>query len=81
MVLITEDDGKGMSEDTLYMIGQKNISSSTGTGTALWNIQERVKKLYAEKGKFTIESETNRGTKVMITLPSKEPSIWREVDD
>lgn len=23
MVLITEDDGKGMSEDTLYMIGQK----------------------------------------------------------
>ncbi|AYV70668.1 MULTISPECIES: sensor histidine kinase [Niallia] len=81
MVLITEDDGKGMSEDTLYMIGQKNISSSTGTGTALWNIQERVKKLYAEKGKFTIESEWNRGTKVMITLPSKEPSIWREVDD
>ncbi|MEM5593084.1 hypothetical protein AAHH67_17170 [Niallia circulans] len=40
-----------------------------------------MKKLYAEKGKFTIESETNRGTKVMITLPSKEPSIWREVDD
>ena len=81
MVLITEDDGKGMSEDTLYMIGQKNITSSTGTGTALWNIQERVKKIYGDKGRFTIESEWNRGTKVMITLPSKEPTIWRGVDD
>ncbi len=81
MVLITEDDGKGMSEDTLYMIGQKTIASSNGTGTALWNIQERIKKIYGEKGIFSIESEWNRGTKVIIKIPFKEPAIWRGADD
>ncbi|MCF2650220.1 LytS/YhcK type 5TM receptor domain-containing protein [Niallia sp. Sow4_A1] len=81
MVLIAEDDGKGMCEDTLYMIGQKTITSSTGTGTALWNIQERMKKIYGEKGMFNIESEWNRGTKVMIKIPFNEPAIWRGADD
>lgn len=78
LVLITEDNGKGMSEDLLLIIGNKTVMSAKGNGTALWNINKRIKEIYGDKGTFLIESEINRGTKITIILPLTDETKWRE---
>ncbi|GKU83142.1 sensor histidine kinase [Niallia sp. NCCP-28] len=80
LVLTVEDNGKGMSEELLLMIGNKTVQSEKGTGTALWNISKRIKELYGRKAVFLLESEPNRGTKIIIQLPIREIKQWGNED-
>jgi len=69
MVLLTEDNGKGISAELLGTLGNQTVDSSAGTGTALWNIKKRIEEIYGQTASFQIESNLNKGTKVSITLP------------
>jgi len=69
MVLLTEDNGKGISTELLGTLGNQTVDSSGGTGTALWNIKKRIEEIYGQTASFQIESNLNKGTKVSITLP------------
>jgi two-component system sensor histidine kinase LytS len=69
MILVTEDDGKGIPQHLLGLIGNDTVQSDKGTGTALWNIKKRIEELYGQEGSFEIVSDLNYGTKVYITLP------------
>jgi two-component system, LytTR family, sensor histidine kinase LytS len=74
MILITEDDGKGIPQHLLGLIGKETVQSDEGTGTALWNIEKRIEELYGQEGSFEIICGQDFGTKVYITLPlSWEP--------
>ncbi|WP_299087239.1 sensor histidine kinase [uncultured Metabacillus sp.] len=69
MILIAEDNGKGIPQHLLESIGRGTVQSDEGTGTALWNIKNRIEELYGKEGSFQINSIENHGTKVSITLP------------
>jgi two-component system sensor histidine kinase LytS len=69
MVLLTEDDGKGISPELLGTLGNQTIDSAEGTGTALWNIKKRIEEIYGQNASFQIESQPDNGTKISITLP------------
>ncbi|MGQ3379109.1 LytS/YhcK type 5TM receptor domain-containing protein [Priestia endophytica] len=70
MVISVQDNGHGISSERLYMLGKEPVHSSEGTGTALYNISERLQGIYNEEALFQIKS-TENGTKVTITVPLK----------
>lgn len=69
MILVTEDNGKGMSPELLDSLGKQAVRSETGTGTALYNIGRRIKEIYGGEGDFRIERHPEAGTKVVIVIP------------
>jgi two-component system sensor histidine kinase LytS len=75
MVLITEDNGEGISPDLLAILGKQTVHSMEGTGTALLNIRKRIEEIYGGEAAFHIESERNAGTKVIIMVPGNH-SKW-----
>jgi two-component system sensor histidine kinase LytS len=77
MVLITEDDGAGISSTLLHQLGNQEIASTRGTGNAIYNIVQRMKEIYGEEAIFTIESQPNLGTKVIIRIPM-DAKKWRD---
>lgn len=72
MVLLTEDNGHGIPPDRLQTLGIQAVESAEGTGTALWNIKTRIEEIYGGAASFQMNSELNRGTKVLIKLPLTE---------
>ncbi|WP_409342197.1 LytS/YhcK type 5TM receptor domain-containing protein [Paenibacillus sp. MBLB4367] len=69
MVLITEDNGQGIPENLLSILGKQTVRSAEGTGTALSNIHKRIEEIYGGEAEFHMESEPGEGTKVIITVP------------
>jgi two-component system, sensor histidine kinase YesM len=66
--LIVEDDGPGM-ESTFIEKLKKGEVKTRGQGVGLSNINDRIKLSYGERYGINIESEPNKGTKVIIVLP------------
>ncbi|WP_040207568.1 sensor histidine kinase [Neobacillus jeddahensis] len=77
MILLTEDNGKGISSDLLRTLGNETVESAEGTGTALWNIKKRIEEIYGQQATFQIDSKLDHGTKVFIKLP-KTSQKWGE---
>lgn len=75
MILVTEDDGKGIPEDLLGTLGNQTVDSASGTGTALWNIKKRIEEIYGHSASFTIESKIGDGTRVSIKLPLSQIKV------
>ncbi|WP_160724058.1 sensor histidine kinase [Bacillus sp. USDA818B3_A] len=69
MVLVTEDNGKGISPAMLEVLGNQTVDSTDGTGTALWNIKKRIEQIYGPHASFQIDSILDKGTRVVIKLP------------
>ncbi|MDF2660245.1 MAG: histidine kinase [Paenibacillus sp.] len=77
MVLVTEDNGRGIPGELLAALGSRTVESLEGTGTALYNICKRIDELYGSEGDFRIESKPGAGTTVTIRLPIHH-SHWGE---
>ncbi|WP_342472105.1 sensor histidine kinase [Metasolibacillus sp. FSL H7-0170] len=67
--IIVADNGCGIEKTKLILLGNQVIDSPNGTGTALWNISERLKEIYNYRGKVEFKSKENRGTTVKIFVP------------
>lgn len=73
--LVIEDSGIGMQESTrlellkdTISLSKKENKNSIGTGLGLQLCKSMIKK---NKGKFDIESELGKGTKMIVSLPLK----------
>ncbi|KOS63917.1 sensor histidine kinase [Lysinibacillus sp. FJAT-14222] len=71
LLLLTEDNGCGMRKEQVKQLGKTIMQSEQGTGTALWNIYQRIHEIYGTEADFHISSTLDVGTKIMIQLPLK----------
>jgi len=67
--IVVEDNGAGIPNERLQLLGHQIVESKAGNGTALFNIQERLKGIYNGQGKLMLESAVNHGTKAVLIMP------------
>jgi len=84
LVLICQDNGYGMDEETLKNIRlllTEEVNESTHSG--LYNIHRRIQLRYGKEYGITIESKLNEGTELRVFLPIvyKNVSNTQEVLD
>jgi len=65
LIIEVEDDGVGM--DATHQAEGNNGAGSTGIGMA--NVVERLKVLYGETAKMSVDSREGKGTLVRLRLP------------
>lgn len=74
VTIVIKDNGKGMDKKTIDRIMMKKereeITESTGIGVR--NVIDRLELFFHRKDVFRIESQPDRGTKIIITLPLLE---------
>lgn len=68
------DDGIGISEERLALLGQEIVPSESGTGTALWNINSRMNELYSHEESMQIQTKST-GTTISIRIPIKKGAL------
>ncbi|ALF60378.1 LytS/YhcK type 5TM receptor domain-containing protein [Psychrobacter urativorans] len=67
-----KDNGVGIELNRRVDLGERVVKSSKdGSGTALFNIKERLTALYSQDARFAISSHPGKGTCVSISLPAK----------
>lgn len=69
ILLIVEDNGAGMDEDTLVNLSQACGFRKINKGYGIRNVEERLKLVYGDKYGLQIESKWREGTKVTINIP------------
>ena len=69
--IVVDDDGKGFREEQL-----KEIFSETKKFSGLKNVYDRLVNLYGNKVVFKINTKVNKGTKVVIGIPTMGVSQW-----
>jgi signal transduction histidine kinase len=74
-----EDNGCGMDEETQAKIFQRFFSTKGVRGTGL-GLMITKKIIDEHKGEVELESEKDKGTKVIIRLPEKEKGTQSNVD-
>ena len=57
-----KDNGQGIESEHLEQLGKMVVPSKKGTGTALYNINERLIGLFGKETMLQIESELEQGT-------------------
>lgn len=66
-VICVKDNGKGMSPEVLAVIGQDGFSTKGTSGKGLFMAIQLIEKDLG--GKFSIESELDKGTTVTVSIP------------
>lgn len=67
--IIVTDNGNGIPTEVLGIIGKQTITSTNGTGTAIFNINERLQGIYNGQASFEITSDAGNGTTITISMP------------
>lgn len=70
IIIIVQDNGQGIPEEKIALLGKQVVHSSTGTGSALENLNRRLNSLFGSHAKLTFES-TKNGTTVSCKIPYK----------
>jgi sensor histidine kinase YesM len=65
VIIEVEDDGVGMGAANIL----EKPSGLGGTGIGLANVAERLKVLYGETARMTIDSPEGKGTLIRLRLP------------
>lgn len=77
--IVVEDNGKGIPSEILSKLGNEGASfgkeknSESGNGLGLYHARTTVENF---GGKFKIESEVGKGTKMIIVLPRESAPAW-----
>lgn len=67
--IVVTDNGKGISAEKIAMLGKRTVTSTKGTGTAIYNISKRLEGIYSGQASLVINSEVGRGTTITISIP------------
>ncbi|WP_404451531.1 sensor histidine kinase [Virgibacillus necropolis] len=71
-VLVTiKDNGKGIGNERLSELLHKPVSSETGTGIGLYNVNRRLEMMFGKDSKLNIQSKEGKGTSVEFYLPQE----------
>lgn len=68
-MIVIEDNGKGIPEEKLVVLGTQIVESKKGSGTAIFNICQRLKGIYGDRAYLTLDSKENQGTSTTISIP------------
>jgi two-component system sensor histidine kinase YesM len=71
LLIQVNDNGPGISEDTINKILSGDIDSKKGSGYGLKNINQRIKLYYGEKYGLSFKSNLDEGTSVIIRIPAQ----------
>lgn len=64
-----KDNGQGIEQGRLEKLGKSVVSSKKGTGTALYNINQRLIGLFGKNTILHIKSEAEIGTEISFAIP------------
>ena len=78
MHINVEDNGNGIPEEKIKSLGKQTVHSKKGTGTALFNINERLVGIYNGMAEFHIQSEIGIGTKITISIPLSSKGVLEQ---
>lgn len=67
--IAVKDNGTGISSAIIDKLGQEIVSESTGSGTALVNLNNRLNLLYGSASRLHFDSDS-KGTTVWYTIPN-----------
>ncbi|MEK3936865.1 sensor histidine kinase [Sporosarcina sp. FSL W7-1349] len=70
--IAVQDNGRGIPSERLVELGAHQISSATGTGVGLFNVNRRLVMTFGEQAALQIRSDSTRGTNVFFTIPKRE---------
>jgi two-component system sensor histidine kinase LytS len=71
-LVCVEDNGKGIEQDRMTLLGTEIMNSETGTGMGLYNVNKRLTMMFGKMSTLQIESEPNQGTKITFQIPNTE---------
>lgn len=63
------DNGRGIPQEKVALLGHRPVNSAQGSGTALQNLTQRLHSLYGDQGTLRVVSRPE-ATTVTVTLPS-----------
>lgn len=73
-IVQVSDNGIGIKPEILPRLGESMIKETTGTGTALVNLNNRLTVLYGSRSRLHFESSSS-GTKVWAELPIRGENV------
>lgn len=74
--IIVADNGKGISDDQIELLGKQVVHSKKGNGTAIFNISERLKGIYNGQASFTLKSKVDHGAIITLTIPLDSKGVF-----
>ena len=81
LIIIVEDNGKGIAEEKAEQILKKQKERKDGSfnGIGVVNVNERIKMYFGENYGLHFESKHNKYTKCILTLPIiREDTVWKK---
>lgn len=69
ITISVSDNGIGISLDRLPLLGNKQVGSEKGTGTALENLSRRLQNLFGSKATFKCYNQIEGGANFTISFP------------
>ncbi|WP_445322350.1 LytS/YhcK type 5TM receptor domain-containing protein [Paenibacillus sp. IHBB 10380] len=69
MNIVVEDNGIGIKSERMRVLGGQTVDSKKGTGTAIYNITERLEGIYNGRASLMIQSEVGKGTLITMAIP------------
>ncbi|GHH96910.1 sensor histidine kinase [Neobacillus kokaensis] len=67
-----KDNGHGMTKERSEQICKTPISSETGSGLALYNVNRRLTAMFGDQAALKIKSELEKGTDITFSIPFVE---------
>ncbi|MCY8488001.1 sensor histidine kinase [Bacillus atrophaeus] len=67
-----KDNGRGIADEIVTQLGNKPLPSKEGTGTALYNLNQRLVGLFGQQAALQITSGIDNGTEVSFQVPLKQ---------
>lgn len=78
IILKVEDNGNGMSEETIHLILQLAEGGYNGRGVGVRNVNERLKLYFGDEYGLSYQSVLGEGTSVSIRFPKSLPTTGAE---
>lgn len=72
LALRVTDNGQGINNELLQELTEQPIKSESGTGTALYNLNQRLIGIFDPLARLQISSELGEGTSILINIPISE---------
>ncbi|SFK37611.1 two-component system, LytT family, sensor histidine kinase LytS [Halobacillus dabanensis] len=70
--VVVKDNGKGIDQERITLLGEQSVESKQGTGFGLYNVNKRLEHMHGENSKLHFVSDEGKGTKVFFTLPMQK---------